>query len=175
MELTRRATVAMVLTGGLGTSAGVRLLSGTTEDPGTISELTDPELQIVESVAEIIYPSGSSTGTALIEGYLSYQSSDRLRAIRNASRALDTYAKRRYRSPFTTLTTAEGETLLREMGVDRAAPDPDGTVSERVRYYLVNGLLYALFTNPAGSRLVGIDNPRGYPGGYESYTEPLSR
>lgn len=175
MELTRRATVAMVLTGGLGTSAGVRVLSRTTEDPGTVSELADPELRTVESVAEIIYPSGLSTQTALIESYLSSQSSDRLRAIRDASRALDTYAKGRYRAPFATLTTAEGETLLREMGVDRAAPDPDGTVSERVRYYLVNGLLYALFTNPAGSRLFGIDNPRGYPGGYESYTEPLSR
>jgi hypothetical protein len=31
-------------------------------------------------------------------------------------------------------------------------------------------MLYALFTSPTGSELVGIENPTGHPGGYESLT-----
>jgi len=175
MELTRRRAVTTILAGGLGTSAGVwslSTLSEATEESEAPSELTDSELELIESLAEIVYPSELSTGAVLVESYLRYQPPDRLREIRNASRSLDISARRRYGAPFATLTASESETLLREMGVDRAAPDRDGTVPERVRHYLVNGLLYALFTDPAGSRLVGIDNPRGYPGGYESYAEP---
>jgi hypothetical protein len=38
-----------------------------------------------------------------------------------------------------------------------------------VRYYVVNELLYALYTSPTGGELVGIENPQGHPGGHESY------
>jgi len=50
--------------------------------------------------------------------------------------------------------------------LNSAALRPDGTVPARIRYHLVNGLLYALFTSPVGTRLFGIRNPIGYPGGY---------
>jgi hypothetical protein len=57
------------------------------------------------------------------------------------------------------------------MGADTADPDPDpdGTDAGRVRYYVVNELLYALYASPTGGELVGIENPRGYPGGTASY------
>ncbi|MEA5408870.1 hypothetical protein VB773_15715 [Haloarculaceae archaeon H-GB2-1] len=50
-----------------------------------------------------------------------------------------------------------------------AEPNPDGTTAERVRYYLVNEPLYALYASPTGGTLVGIENPQGHPGGTESY------
>jgi hypothetical protein len=56
------------------------------------------------------------------------------------------------------------------MGVQSAESDSGGGVPERIRYHLVNSLLYALFTSPMGSELVGISNPTGHPGGYESLT-----
>jgi hypothetical protein len=55
------------------------------------------------------------------------------------------------------------------MGVHTADEDPDGTTAERIRFYVVNELLFALYASPAGGRLVGIENPQGHPGGAESY------
>ena len=59
--------------------------------------------------------------------------------------------------------------LLRGIGVETADPVPDGTLTERVRFYLVNDLLFAFYASPTGGRLVGIENPIGHPGGIESY------
>jgi hypothetical protein len=57
------------------------------------------------------------------------------------------------------------------MGVDLVDPDPDGFSAERVRFYLVNELLYALYSSPTGGTLLGLENPQGYPGGSESYQQ----
>jgi hypothetical protein len=57
------------------------------------------------------------------------------------------------------------------MGVHTADPDSEGTDPERVRFHVVNELLYALYTSPTGGELVGIENPQGYPGGTASYRE----
>lgn len=64
---------------------------------------------------------------------------------------------------------SEKISILSSLGVENAKSDSTGGIPSRVRYYLVNGLLYALFTTPKGSKLVGIDNPRGYPGGFATY------
>ncbi|PSQ18424.1 hypothetical protein BRC99_00075 [Halobacteriales archaeon QS_7_69_60] len=53
--------------------------------------------------------------------------------------------------------------------VDTAAEVPDGSTAERVRYYVVNDLLMALYASPTGGELVGLENPRGHPGGTDSY------
>jgi len=55
------------------------------------------------------------------------------------------------------------------MSVDTADPVPDGDDVERVRYYVVNELLFALYSSPTGGELVGLENPRGNPGGLASY------
>jgi hypothetical protein len=55
------------------------------------------------------------------------------------------------------------------LGVRTAEPDPDGTDVERVRYYVVNELLFALYSSPTGGELVGLENPQGHPGGIDSY------
>jgi len=51
------------------------------------------------------------------------------------------------------------------MTVDTAGPDPDGVAGERIRYYLVNELLYAFYASPTGAGLVGLENPRPIPAG----------
>lgn len=174
MDLTRRKTIAAVLTGGLGSGVG---LSGLSEGLQTSNSqriqgpITNQETEVLISLAEVVYPSTISGYADLVEGYLEYQSSVRLQAIRDAARELDGAAKRRYGGAFASLNMDEREMLLRELGVDRAGADSSGSVPERVRSLLVNGLLYALFTNPAGTSLIGIENPRGYPGGYEYTAE----
>lgn len=126
---------------------------------------------VLVAVAEVVYPTEVDTDTAgdLVRSYLRYQPPRRRERIGATSRALDRRARRQYGTSFSRLSIEARETLLRELGIDRVAPDPDGTVPERVRYHLVNGALYALFTDATGGRLVGIENPRGHPGGYESY------
>ena len=42
-------------------------------------------------------------------------------------------------------------------------------MSDRVRFFVVNELLFALYSSPTGGSLVGIENPVGHPGGTESY------
>jgi hypothetical protein len=59
--------------------------------------------------------------------------------------------------------------VLDEMGVDTADPDPEGPDPARVRFYVVNDLLFALYASPTGGELVGIENPQGHPGGTDSY------
>ena len=170
MESTRRETFSIVLFGGIGAGAGLRGLAAVSEPPQEAHSeqpITDSHKETLSKLAEVIYPSAVTEPDPLIDSYLHYQPPDRLRAIRDATLDLDTAAQRRYGAQFAALTTGERETLLREMGVDRMSAVQDGTVPGRVRYFLVNGLLFSLFTDPAGSQLVGIDNPVGHPGGYE--------
>lgn len=175
MELTRRNAILTVVAGGVGTSAALSAASAVVGDRGEDgvggTEVTDRELRRLRSLAEVVYPSEVSFTDGFVSGYLQVQLPDRRASIREAGRRLDEAARRRYGSAFADLSSGERDTLLRELGVDRAQPNPDGRAVQRIRYYLVNGLLYALFTDPKGGKLVGIDNPRGYPGGYESYAE----
>jgi hypothetical protein len=171
MELSRRRVI-VAAAGGL--AAGTALWSlqhqSAAVQSGDESGL-EVDQGVLMAVAEVVYPTEVDTDTAgdLIRSYLRYQPPRRRERIGAASRALDRQARRQYGTSFSRLSTEERETLLRELGVDRVAPDPDGTVPERIRYHLVNGALYALFTDPTGGRLVSIENPRGHPGGYESY------
>ena len=88
---------------------------------------------------------------------------------REAVGIVEDRAQRWYGSEFDALDPDRRDQLLREMGVDTADEAPDGTDAERVRYYLVNDLLLALYASPTGGGLVGIENPQGHPGGTDSY------
>ena len=74
-----------------------------------------------------------------------------------------------YGAPFAALPVEDRDSLLREVGADTAEEDPAGTTAERVRYYVVNDLLMALYASPTGGELVGIENPQGHPGGTDNY------
>ncbi len=84
----------------------------------------------------------------------------------------DAYTREREDTVFTALDTETQEETLRGMGVNASDPDPHGDPRHRVRYYLVNDLLFALYSSPTGGELVGIENPQGYPGGTSSYQQP---
>jgi len=106
-----------------------------------------------------------------IEGFLDgrLNDSEHARGIRDATTELDDRARSWYDDPVADLSSDERDRLLREVGADSADEDPTGTTAERVRYYVVNELLLALYTSPKGGELVGNENPQGYAGGTDSY------
>jgi hypothetical protein len=84
---------------------------------------------------------------------------------------VDSYTREWYDDPFRALDADTRNEALERMGIDVVDPDPDGTDVERVRFYLVNELLFALYTSPTGGELLGLENPQGHPGGTSSYQQ----
>jgi hypothetical protein len=170
MELTRRDALLALAGGGLVASAAVDS-RGTAGDGGTVSE---DDIEMLVALAEVLYPSSvavtrefvetySLGRTAVDEAYLA-RMSEALEGVRTTSR-LET--GRAYAS----LDPDLRDEVLRATGADRAYADPGGTVAQRIRYYVVDELLYAFYTTPKGAEFVGSQNPVGYPGGTEAYQQ----
>jgi hypothetical protein len=168
MKLTRRDAL-------IGCAAGVAggsvLAAATGErasapEPTVDGALEAGEVATLLRLAEVVYPDEVTASVGFLEGYVGTRAPSHVEAIRRAIRDLDGAARSRYGSRFGELSAGRRETVLWDLGVDTVTPAPTGTVPARVRYHLVNGLLYALFTSPRGSRLFGFENPIGYPGGY---------
>lgn len=169
MRLTRRDALAALA--GAGIVGGGAVAAVTRERPA------DPRgdgavLDVLVAAAEVIYPADVSGIHEFVEAY----SLGRIKAragyregVREATAILGDHAREWYGEPFSDLSPGRRDALLREMGVDTAEPIPDGLAPQRVRFYVVNELQYALYTSPAGGRLVGIENPQGHPGGTDSY------
>jgi len=174
MNLTRRDALLSLATtsigfGGLSWSMG-ELADGTAD--ASASDLLSPQrLDTVLAVAETVYPSAVEVEPSFAETYFEGQPDDRKEQFITAADDLDELTRGRTGEPFAAVSPSARAGLFREIGVGRAGSDPTGTLPERVRYYHVNGLLYALYTTPAGSSLFGISNPVGHPGGYRSYQE----
>jgi hypothetical protein len=172
MRLTRRDALEALAAGtvaGVG-SVTVSELATRLEDLSPEQQLNRIDIETAEAVADVVYPSEVTVSSEFVEAYYSSMPDElrgeAVRAIRN----LDTASKREFSTAFATVDSREvRDDILRTLGVNRAQPNPDGTIPERVRYFLVNGLLYALFTTPQGSELFGIDNPKGYAGGFATY------
>jgi len=181
MELTRRdAAAALAAVGAGGAVAfGVDRLRGGASDGPDAAEQDPPADQPSEArlretliaAAAVLYPSEVTGIEGFVEGFLEGRlgrrdHADGLRAAVGtlADRAVSWYGER-----FAALAVEDRDRLLREVGADTAGEDPEGTAAERVRYYVVNELLLALYASPAGGELVGLENPQGYPGGTESY------
>lgn len=168
MELTRRD--ALVALGVAGTAAGGAYAVSRLD---YAEELTaEGVLESLPPVAEVVYPSEVEVTREFLETYVVGRIEERDRYLDGVVDALDTldgYTRRLRDEGFADAPPEKRDQLLRYMGVDEAEPEPDGTDAERVRYYVVNELQYALYTSPVGGRLVGIENPVGYPGGTESY------
>ncbi|MDL0121741.1 gluconate 2-dehydrogenase subunit 3 family protein [Halobacterium salinarum] len=167
MELTRRDVLAALAAGGVAAGAGVTL----SNDSG--GPLIDDHVgDTLVAVAAVVYPSQLDG----VESFVREYSGARVRehrsyasGVADAVDALDAYCQSWADADFAALDPERADDLLSGFGVDTADPDPDGSDRERVRYYLVNELLYALFTTPTGGDLVGIENPPGHPGGTASY------
>ena len=175
MELTRRDALAALAASGVAVGTGA-VLEGNPFASGDEpkSEDTSPEARLdsLLAVAEFVYPSEVSGVEEFVRTYTLGRTKDRptyREGMVEALSTLDEYARTWHDADFRALDPETRESVLDEMGVDTADPDPDGGDPQRVRYYVVNELLYALFTSPTGGKLVGIENPQGHPGGTDSY------
>ena len=174
-ELTRRDALIALGASGAAVGAGAltwdRLGEGDEETAG----FTDRQRETLLALAHTIYPGELSEIDVFVERYVVGKARDRPEYGRGMADALDEleeYAQAWEEQSFADLDEAEQDELLREFSVDTADPDPEGRPQERVRYYLVNELQYALYTSPTGGELVGLENPQGHPGGTESYRQP---
>ncbi|QUO47877.1 MULTISPECIES: gluconate 2-dehydrogenase subunit 3 family protein [Halorubrum] len=185
MELTRRdaaaALAAIGATGGV--ALGVRRATdergGEGTEDGDADRSWDGEgtpgdeavRTAMTAVARTVYPDAVSGVDAFVEAFLDgrLDGSTHGEGIRAAVAEVESAARSWYDAPVADLPPADRDALLRELGADVAEENPDGTTAERVRYYVVNELLLALYSSPTGGELVGIENPQGHPGGAESY------
>jgi len=177
MELTRRDAAAALAALGAGGAvafgadrAGRDPPDGPDRDPG--SEPSEARVRAtLVAAAEVVYPSDVSGIEGFVEGFLAgrLDQAEHAAGLRDAVGELDDRAVSWYGDRFASLPTAERDRLLREIGADTAEEAPDGTTAERVRYYVIDELLLALYTSPTGGELVGLENPQGHPGGAESY------
>lgn len=170
MQLSRRDAVAALA--GLGV-AGAGVGAATLALDGDALDSRDGELDVTTLVAaaEAVYP-GAVTGVGeFVRTFVAGRVRDpaHREGLVAAVDAVDEAARDWYDAPYAELEVDTRDAVLREMGADAADPDPEGVLSERVRYYVVNDLLYALYSSPTGGELVGIENPIGHPGGTTSY------
>jgi hypothetical protein len=175
MELSRRdALVALAATGAVaGGSVALSDDEGDT-DPvdGDDDVIGDDTVAVLAAVGSVVYPEDTTGIEPFVETYVSGRLSDdadHRRGVVDAATELDATARDWFDAPVTELDRSTLDRLLRELGVDDIDPDPEGSLSGQVRFYVVNELLYAFYASPTGGRLVGIENPVGYPGGTESY------
>ncbi|MFT4947015.1 MAG: hypothetical protein ACI8TL_001253 [Natronomonas sp.] len=164
MELTRRDAL-VALSGGAAASTAALLVPDSGDSPDS---LDDEAISTLLALAAVVYPPPVTPTTEFVTAYVAGHPKQRQRRISEAIERLDAGSRRYTGSEFAALPEKKRRAILSRMGVDRVQSDPDGSVPERIRYQLVNSLLYALFSSPTGSELVGIENPTGHPGGYES-------
>ncbi|WP_276301204.1 gluconate 2-dehydrogenase subunit 3 family protein [Halorussus lipolyticus] len=174
MELTRRDALAAVAATGAAVGTGA-ILGDDLANPfaGNASEASpEDRLDTLLSVADVVYPAEVSGVEEFVRTYVLGRVEDRpayREEMVQALSTLDDYARTWHDDLFRELDAGTRESVLDQMGVDTADPDPEGGDPARVRYYLVNELLYALYSSPTGGKLVGIENPQGHPGGSGSY------
>ncbi|MFC7197275.1 gluconate 2-dehydrogenase subunit 3 family protein [Halosimplex aquaticum] len=184
MELTRRDAIAALAAIGVGggVAYGASELAGR-DGPGgsdgTPSETGDSDalLETAVALAEVVYPTEVTEVESFVRTFVSgrVESDDARRAaMMDAANALDDRAHSEYGTPFRELKP-EGNALLETLGMSRVDPDPEGDERQRIRYYLVNELLYGLLRSPKGGQLAGIENPPGHPGGLEAYQQEPGR
>lgn len=178
-ELTRRDALAALTAAGIATG-GAGLFTwewlnessqGTDETEVTLSE---HDRETLDVLAETLYPSAVSGIPEFVETYVVGRLDahpGREAEMVYAIETLDEYADRWYDDSFRRLDADKRDETLDMMGLDVTDPDPDGHDVERVRFYLYNELLFALYTSPTGGELLGLENPQGYPGGTASYQQ----
>lgn len=167
MKLTRRQTLLGLIGASSVGSLGIyELLDWRTID----GPLSAAGMNSLLTVADVVHPASPEDVEPVISAYVNRLNDDRIRRLVTSLSELDSRSRRHFSASFGALSRAQGERLLATLGVNRVQPRPDGTLAERVRYHLVNSVLYALLTHPAGTELYGIGNPVGFAGGFGSQT-----
>lgn len=170
MELTRRDAILALAGGGVAVGAK-SIVEGPTggREAGADGQLSAPTLDTLVATAEVLYPDQVDPSREFVEAYATRRFGDQLVDLEAAIDSLHDTARQETGRRFETLSPGKRGAVLRAVGADRAYPDPEGTTPQQLRYYLVNGLLFALYSTPKGAGLVGSANPEGYPGGQEEY------
>lgn len=170
MELSRREAIAALVASGIGIAGGVSLYQSDLL-PGSEKPVANL-LDTLVPLAEVLYPSEVSETSEFVETYVRGRIEDDEaygEEIAAAVDSLDARAKESRNRRFAQLSPQARNDLLYELGMEDVSPKPNGTELQRIRYYLINELLYALFTSPKGAKIAGTENPPGYPGGHQSY------
>lgn len=170
MELTRREATAALAAIGAGSGALVYSHDGSDPEGEDLPE-EEHVRETMIAVAEVVYPSDVTGIGPFVETFLDGRLDDdaHRHGMREAVASLDQLGQKWHEDTARELDEATRDQLLREVGADTAAEDPGGTTAGRVRYYIVNELLLALYTSPKGAELVGLENPQGHPGGTDTY------
>lgn len=188
MELTRRDAVVALTALGIGAGIIHRVdesdaLTETGDNPNsrepTATEIQDNLNQYSLALADTLYPTAVTPTEAFIETYILGRSLDDdafRRELLGGFKTVDELARTRYDTRFPELSVDDRDAVLQEFGLEDAAPNPDpaADLRGRMRYYLIDEFLYALFTSPTGGSLVGTESPVGHPGGLASYQRGLS-
>ncbi|WP_436926193.1 gluconate 2-dehydrogenase subunit 3 family protein [Halosimplex amylolyticum] len=191
MELTRRDAVAALAAIGVGGGVvygaselqdrdGPDRPDGTDGPDGTPTDGDDAEplLETTVALAAVVYPSEVSEVESFVRTFVAGRiegDEDHRAAMVDAAKALDDRARSEHSTPFRELEPEEGDALLQSLRMSQVDPDPEGDELERIRYFLVNELLYGLMRSPKGGELVGIANPPGHPGGLDAYQQGPDR
>jgi hypothetical protein len=176
VALSRRK--ALLALGGVGVATA--LFGSASTDPTTGAGQTGSDdgvatparIATVTAAAEIVYPPSVGVDEVFVERHVFGRvgaTEDHFEQFAAVVDTVDREARLRFGSTFASLPKADRRRVLAGLGTFAVNPNRDGTTAERVRFYLVNDLLYALFTRPRGGRLIGVENPPGYPGGNELY------
>lgn len=170
-------TAAGVTVGGgsvLLSTADIQLNPGEDADADADQPIDDATLSTLVAASEVLYPSEIENSREFVTQYIrgrARDDPDYATEIVNTVAYLDQYSLSWYRKQFRSLDVSTRDDVFREMNADTATPAPDGSDVERVRYYIINELLFALYTSPTGGALVGLENPQGHPGGLGSYQQ----
>ncbi|QPV62957.1 gluconate 2-dehydrogenase subunit 3 family protein [Halosimplex litoreum] len=184
-ELTRRDAIAALAAAGITGSAA--LAGCSTDDDATRADETaaagadagpppDPlerrHLDVLTAAADVLYPSDLDGADDFVERFArgrAAERSDHAAGVAETADYVVEWSRSWLGGEFPALEPDRREEALDRIGAREADPDPEGSDAERVRYYVVNELLFALYASPTGGELVGIENPQGHPGGTESY------
>ncbi|QAU13124.1 gluconate 2-dehydrogenase subunit 3 family protein [Halorubrum sp. BOL3-1] len=178
-ELTRRDAISALAAVGIAGGGAVALSRAdgdeTDETNGgpPYGPIEERDLAVLTATAEVVYPSAVDGIEGFVVDFVRGRASDRpehAAAVADAAGHVRTWTRSWFDAEFAELAPDRREAALDRMGVREADPNPGGTDTERVRYYVVNELLLALYASPTGGELVGIENPQGHPGGADSYT-----
>ncbi|WP_254538080.1 gluconate 2-dehydrogenase subunit 3 family protein [Halomarina litorea] len=171
MTLSRRDALAALA----GTTLGATALGygpGALAADGADEPATDARVAAATAVAAVVYPSAVTVDASFVRRRVFGRPEPLPGHFDGLARAIDTvdeFCVARFDRPVAALDPADRHRALAQLGVYAVHANPEGSVAERVRYYLVNDLLYALFTHPTGGELLGNPNPPGWPGGTDVY------
>lgn len=171
-ELSRRDAIVALGAAGVATAGLGALAWETLDDDERPEDSPADQRETIVAAAEALYPSGVEGVAEFVETYVVGRVRDReeyFEGVQEAATRLDDHARYWHDAPLAALDRETRHTVFDEFGLAEADPDPDGNEVERVRYYLLNELLYAFYASPTGGSLVGLENPQGYPGGTSSY------